>query len=258
MNCGCCRPEGPADDNVSPASLLEVEFLSGGAYIYHPADPDWAVEIHQRLPDKQQRQAKQKEWCLENLPIGPFDRHAKIFVPAKNAFELEKDGTARSTGRHQLSWFCQRKESFLSREIVELNDQISAVGALLESREKTAVQQYGVLAPRALEDDLDHFYASRFKEKLGELLTFIPTHLFSPKSRFFLPELSRSIKALQTQTLDSFKQFTQEEGGKFVHASRSKAFIKGDSGLSLAQKFGRQNLIPVPRIKGKRQGVYWR
>jgi hypothetical protein len=258
LNCDCCRPEKPVQENVSPSSQLEVEFLSGGLYVFNPSDPDWAEEMHETLVGREQRLAKKKEWCLDTLPIGPFSKQEKAFLPLQNALELFNEGKARLTGKEKLSWFCQKKESFLSKEISHLNDENNYLGAQITSIESKALKEFGMLSSRALAEDLDYFFACRFKEKLAELLTFIPNHLFSTKSKFHSPELSRSIKALQKQTLEAFKNFTVEEGSKFVHAHGSRAYVKSDSGLSLVQKFSQERLIPVPKVKGRRNGVFWR
>jgi DNA polymerase elongation subunit (family B) len=258
LNCACCQPSGLEAKNLSPGSRVEVEFQASGIYIFNPVDPDWAAEMHGRLPGKEQRLAKQKEWSLASPPIGPFDRQTKLFLPLKDALDLVDQGSARLTGEKQVAWFCQKKESFLSKEIEGLNQEINLVGRSLDAFEQKALQEFGLLSDRALADDLNYYFTSRYKEKVGELLTFIPTHLFSSKSKFHSPELSRSIKALQKQTLDAFKHFTLEEGGKFVHADRGRAFVKSASGLSLVKKFSQEKLIPVPKVKGKRSGVFWR
>lgn len=250
LDCGCCQPQSLTANNISPASLIEVEFQSEGFYIMESNDLDFSQEFHESMPGQQSRKSMQKEWHLNTVPIGPFQKNQKALIPLADFKKIDSN-QIKPSGRSQWHWFCQKKESFLSQEINALNHEITLLGKKLEELEKKALKQFKLNSTKALNESREYFFIKRNKEKIAELLAFIPRHLFSSRSRFYSKEIARTIKVIQAQTLHEFKEFAFSQGEKMVQSANMKAFVKSDSPLALARQFSLKQRLPLPLLRKK-------
>src|SRR3989344_3418402 len=122
INCWCCPPNSPSSVNVLPSSFALVEMLSDGAY-FESSNIDWSNSYHESHPFKEERLKRKNEWHLKFFPVGPFFRNQRQLIPLNDAVELVNEGKA-SIVSFELSWFCSKKEGFISKELKQLNKEI--------------------------------------------------------------------------------------------------------------------------------------
>ncbi|HLC36534.1 MAG TPA: hypothetical protein VJK05_02920 [archaeon] len=246
-NCGCCIPATINEKNLSLSSLIEVEFLMNGIY-FESSHLTWSKEFHEKNEGKHLRERMQKEWFLKSIPAGPFKEKQKALIPLSDLKELLKENKARVLSRHELIWFCEKKESFLSKEISSLNKKIELIGRIIKEAELRALSEHKLMASMVLEKDSDFFYLKRFKENLSDLLSFIPSYLFFNNSKFFSMDLFNAVKVMQKKTLNEFNEFFQKNGSKAVQ-TYSKSFVKKEKALHLLKEFAFESSIPVPKLQ---------
>jgi hypothetical protein len=140
---------------------------------------------------------------------------------------------------HGLNWFCLNKESFFSKEVRFAN------GELFELRKRIDCFENNLF-----ENSFPYLYAKAFFSALSTLLSHLPSQLTNPTSKFFSTELARSIVSVQEATLARFKEFSESNGYRVLHAGKNFAQIKGFSSLKLAKEFSAQTKLPQPQIVG--------
>jgi len=248
MNCECCKPKNLLDSNVAPNSMLEVEFLSEGIY-FESLFPAWAGKMHSLLPDKKKREKKQKEWFLPSIPLGPFQRHQTALIPFPDAVFLLKNNKARILSNKRLSWFCRTKESFISREIIELNKKtLLAQKELEQLRTKKSTNQ-GItllLSPKAEPEEL---FFEILSSTLQKLIESIPRQLSCTYSLFYYSEIAECFDSLKAVTLNAFRESSAEEGCRTARMGDSKVMASSGSPLALVEQFSEKKKLPIPRIK---------
>jgi len=62
--------------------------------------------------------------------------------------------------------------------------------------------------------------------------------------------LAKSIVSIQEATIAKFREFSEKEGYRVLHAGKNFASVKGFSSLKLAKDFAEENNLPQPQIAG--------
>lgn len=196
MNCGCCRPETLSSENISPTALVNVLFNSDGIF-FESANTRWAEDFHVSNPERERRERWRSEWSLQSIPAGPFFRGQDARVPFADLPMLAEKGCVSVLPHgHELSWFCTRHESAISRQIRESNERISLLGAMVAERERTHLKSHKILFASALGQDAEHLYLSNLNSSLSELIGLMPAHLANPNSRFYSRQLADTISCI--------------------------------------------------------------
>ncbi|MFH1224437.1 MAG: hypothetical protein V1676_01405 [Candidatus Diapherotrites archaeon] len=197
MNCGCCRPETLSAENISPTALVNVLFNSDGIF-FESAYTRWAEEFHNSNPERERRERWRMEWSLPSIPAGPFFRGQAAMVPFADLQMLTEKGCVSVLPHgHELSWFCTKHESAISRQIRESNERVSLLGAMVAEREKTHLKSHKILFASALGQDAEHLYLSNLNSSLSELISLMPAHLANPNSRFYSRQLADAISCIR-------------------------------------------------------------
>jgi hypothetical protein len=82
------------------------------------------------------------------------------------------------------------------------------------------------------------------------LIAELPFQLMSSSSKFHSLSLVRTIISVQEATLFKFREFSERNGYRVLHADRRSAFVKGYSSLALAKKFSSELSMPIVPTKG--------
>ncbi len=248
INCKCCKTSDFNAENVLPNSLIEVEFLSEGTY-FESNNIKWRKEFHEKRSGKEERLRMQKEFYLNSIPIGPFNKGVKELIPLTDVKNLLKKNQVRILSNHGLYWFCEKREAFLSKEINSLNALLEKVSIKCSEFEERFLKEFNLMSSNKLLENPEFFYLKCLKEVLSELICFTPTHLFSVNSKFYSTQLTEIIKTIQIQTIKEFQEFSKIKGAKFINFNNYKTFINSDSTLKLLKNFSLKQNIPLPKIK---------
>ncbi|OQA31404.1 MAG: hypothetical protein BWY55_00500 [archaeon ADurb.Bin336] len=253
-NCSCCTPLTLDSNNILPSSLIRVEFLVDN-FFFESSSPSFSFSFHKKMPFKDLRASKKKEFFLTSFPIGPFFKGDFCLVPINDAKNLVKNGGAKivlnkpslsfsqnssSSSVHELDWFCKNKESFFSKEVSVINSILSSLNTLINSNQER-------LFPKKT---FGFFYSLILRDSLKSIFFNIPFHLTNSSSKFYSYSLACSIVSIQEATLFKFLEFSKSKGYRVIHANKSNAFVKGFSSLSLTKSFAQKHALPQPQISG--------
>lgn len=251
INCSCCTPSGILSNNVSLQSFASVSFKRNAFYFDSMLD-SFAKSFHESMPGKEKRINRKKEFCLKNYPIGPFNRHEKALVPLVDAINLLDEGSIElNASGHELNWFCNASESFLSKALNDLK-----AGALRLERKKALMQKeflekYNLLSEKLLQNNMVYLFNEASIEALNGLLSFIPLQLSSQDSKFYSRLIANEIKAIQAELLQKFREFSLNRKEKVIASNSLTAFVDSKNPLSLAEAFAEKNKVPMPSVKRK-------
>ncbi len=248
LNCRCCKPGSVNADNLAPNSLINVRFLLDGIY-FESRFSSWSANFHRTMPGKESRLNQKREWFLSSTPVGPFYKGQRLRVPLVDLMPLlEKKHLAIEEEGHELIWFCRKMESALSKSIKKLNRKINYLKRSFTEREKNSLKKHNILFSESLSQDIDYFSETTFHNLLLNLLNYIPTHMLSPKSKFYSSKIADAISCTQSEIIYKFRQFSAKKGCKSIDMNKHKVFVESDSVLSLAKEFSTQYSLPVPEI----------
>ncbi len=249
LNCGCCAPKTPLAENVSPSSLVSVEFLQDGIY-FESLLPAWAEEMDSKMPGKKSRLSHQKEWYLPALPAGPFSRNSGLKIPLADAVRLSAEGKAKiSENGHELTWFCKNNTSFLSREFSGMKSFLRSLENSITAHQKSGVREAGLAAGSLFEKDPGYFYRKAYAGTFAGILESLPSHLADRRSSFYDPKLGNSILALQGEVLGMFRQFAESFGARYLHSNNLRTFVITPSALELVKGFSARYNLPQPAVE---------
>jgi|GEM_PF-728003 len=250
-NCSCCTPLTLESNNLLPSSTIKVRFSEDNLYFESSSD-SFAFEYHNSFPFKEERLSKKKEFCMNSFPIGPFFKEDSALVPLFDAKRLISEGKAvlvsskeeqnmesSQTKLHSLNWFCKNKESFFSKEVRSTNSDLVNLRKQIDLSEGKLVQS-----------EFSYFYYKSLYSAMKTILAQLPLQLTNSSSKFYSTELAKSIISVQEATLAKFKEFSESNGYRVLHAGKNNAFVKGFSSLKLAKDFSIQTKLPQPQIAG--------
>ncbi|MEW6294728.1 MAG: hypothetical protein AB1467_00330 [Candidatus Diapherotrites archaeon] len=248
MDCDCCRPESLEAKNLSPSSLIEVKFLSDGFY-FESMNPYYSSAIHNCLEGKQKRMKLKQEWFLNSIPLGPFYRNQVLRVSLCDISPLIHKNQAVIMQDHELHWFCRSKESFLSKELFELNNSIVQTERRINESEAEKAMKSSLSAFTELEYSAEFNYLKVFNSKAKHLFEGIPKNLASKNSKFFSLDLAEAIECIKNQTLQKFRELTVQKGVKIFNSQNIKTVVSSPVPLLLAKEFAEKEKLPLPEIK---------
>jgi len=257
-NCACCTPVTLESKNLLPSSLIKVKFIEDNLF-FESSSGSFAFDYHSANPAKEQRASKRKEFFLNSFPLGPFFKDSIELVPIMDARRLISEGkavlvssksNAHSQGpqentsqsqnpSHELNWFCLKNESFFSKEVRALNSEMFEVRKLVDSSESSLFHS-----------TFEYFYFKFYFSALSNVLCALPSQLTSTNSKFFSTQLAKSIVSTQEATIAKFREFSEKEGYRVLHAGQNFASVKGFSSLKLAKDFAKESNLPQPQIAG--------
>jgi hypothetical protein len=165
-----------------------------------------------------------------------------------DALVLARDGKARLSGKGSLSWFCEKKESFLSSQIRLLNKRLLFFERRLEKLESRATKKHGLFASEILASDPHRVFLGAFSKAISRILYSLPSHLLSSRSRFYSEGLAKAIHSVKAQTLSKFKEFSSTQGSACASLPKYRAAVKPSEALSLSRAFSKKEGIPMPLL----------
>ncbi|MFA6420521.1 MAG: hypothetical protein WCW13_06990, partial [archaeon] len=263
-NCSCCAPLVLDARNLLPSSLIKLQFVSDNIF-FESSSTNFSIEFHNSHPFKEERLSKKKEFCLNSFPSGPFFKNDFALIPLVDATHLIDEGKAvlvssksvvqegssvgeaalssftsqqKPSSVHELNWFCLNKESFFSKEVRATNLR------LFELRKRIDFFESNLFG----EKNFDYYYSKAMHSALTSVLCELSSQLTNSNSKFFSTTLAKSIVSVQEATLSKFKEFSEKNGYRLLHAGRKFASIKGFSSLKLAKNFSEQTKLPQPQI----------
>ena len=247
LNCGCCKPADSNARNVLPNSTAEVEFLEDGIY-FESYSPDFSLFFHNSNDMKENRLKRMNEFYLQAIPSGPFLKGRKQSIPLPDAQHLEKQNLVKSSNRNSLKWFCTRTESLLSKEVCALNQKIHCAQKYAKAEHHIAVQNHRLMATLQLQKSENYLYHQSCSKTLCNFLDSLTTHLLNQNSRFFSPILAETLRSIQFSVLHRFKEFTNQNGSRFIHSDKYRAFIDSEAPLHITKEFAERENLPQPAI----------
>jgi len=249
-NCACCTPVTLDSKNLLPSSLISVRFI-GDNLFFESSSESFAVNYHSEHEFKENRAARKKEYFLNSFPVGPFFNGDLAQIPIMDALRLIGEGKVglvsnacakdpqKESLLHELNWFCLKKESFFSKEVRNASTNLFNVRKLISSFESSLFS-----------NTFEYFYFKSYFSALNSVLCSLPQQLTSTNSKFFSTSLAKSIVSIQEATIAKFREFSEKEGYRVLHAGKNFASVKGFSSLKLAKDFAEENNLPQPQIAG--------
>ena len=244
IDCDCCKPSGIFDRNTLPNSMVECNVLSEGLY-FKSLLSDFAEQFHETDSLKENRNNLMKEFFLNYIPVGPFNRNQKTELLLCDAMMLCDEEKTELLDIRKLHWFCLTKESFLSKELRKLNSQIVSLSTKISEREKYEIKKHNLMAESFLVADLDFLFKKALHHILKQFYRSLPEHLTNPSSRFFSKKLSTSIKSVQASTLRRFSELLKEHNGRMLCFDKGNAFVKTNFPMALLKEFSEREKVPL-------------
>jgi len=251
IDCNCCRPESLSSSNVLPSSLALAEFLKDG-FFFQSCSTRFADAFHQSHQEKETRIRRMQDFCLKSVPLGPFFRNQREAIPLADALSLQNSGDATIVGVKEMHWFCQKKESLVSKEILSIAEKISFVEKSLEKKQHDAAKENGLLGISLLSANSDCLLQESTKNVLSRLLCSLPGHFCNQKSAFFDETVCTAIESVQSNVLASFTKFAAEKQARVIASAESSALLKSSNPFALIKQFSQAQKIPaLIHAKGK-------
>ena len=185
------------------------------------------------------------EFCLKEIPLGPFFRLQKVSLPLADAFKLSSAGKASILKHESLQWFCLEREGSISKAVSFLNKEICSLERLVDNASALALKEHGVLAPLKLSTDPDFLLYNALLKAGSGLLCAIPGHLCRHESAFFNKSLCLAIESVKASVLSSFAEFAGKRESRVVATAKNKAFLKSNKPISLIRQFSKKQHIPL-------------
>ena len=249
INCECCIPKGFTAENILPNSRVEVQFLQNGFY-FESASQDFALEFHNsRNESKNARIKRMNDWFLKTIPTGPFNNGEKCLIPLPDAVQLQRQEKAIILENSELKWFCTRKQSFLSKEIMALILEITRFEDKLVAWEQSALSTHKVLCSTQLSELPEYLLDYYSKKTIEELLRQVLEELNCKNSKFWQKNLAESLNALQSAKISEFKQLAKANGEKILQSNGMEVLVKAEKPTILLKEFARKSRTAIPSIR---------
>lgn len=194
INCSCCASR---EDNLAPSSKAKIKFLKDAVY-FNSLSRDYSERFHSNNPNKQARIDRKKEFCLLSMPVGPFYKGNNLEILLADLPYLERKGLAELITLTEKTWFCTRKQSFLSKTLETIIAQKECLEKAIRVLESSALNKHNLAAFPLLEEDLDYSYLCALENALTELISLLPAQLVYPKSKFFEERLAENIALIDS------------------------------------------------------------
>lgn len=248
INCECCKNYGDSQ-NVSPSSLVWARFLVDGLY-FESSFMGWAKKFHESEQFKKQRVEFQKEWGFDSVPAGPFFSNQKHSIPLADYWFLSKNNfVEKSFEFSEKVWFCKKKESFLSKELKEIDRLHFAVGALSSTVEFEKTSSGTFLLSQHAKDSFSSHYFKSYKLQLDKVSESLLLCLMAQNPCWLLDErVSGAVDCIKAGLLKNFKKFAEESSFCGTKLKNLSAFISSKNPLFLAKNFSRKFNLREPEI----------
>ena len=253
INCSCCKPESLQEKNILPSSLIEVKFLEDAIY-FESSNKNLSFFFHENALGKEKRIKRMNEWKLKNIPLGPFFRNDVLRIPLEDALKLKTEQKISFLSDHEIEWFCRKKESFLSRELNELNRKIILSDRKINEAELDSIKKKGIAFSLFLDEDSEFNFFSEYRKALKTIFSTIPFHLSSASTAFFDFNLSNSINCIFSSVLNRFKEFSQTNSSVSFVEKDAVLLDSSDNALDLVTEFSRSEKIPLPQVELSKSG----
>ncbi len=257
LNCSCCKPDSPFATNILPSSIAEVKFLQDAVY-FESTLPSFSEEFHKNTCFKEKRIKYKQDFFLQSIPAGPFSKNDKVFVPMPDIKDLKENSIAEITGNYHLQWKCEKKESFISKEINHISKAFSEADKGINNLKKNAFEEHGLAAEGILSENADFLFLSSILESSLLVQRSMLSQLQNHKSAFFLPEIAKAINAIKHVAISEFRKMSSARKERFIYSRGSRAFVKSESPLQLAQSFAETSKLPVPKIAKNHRTISFR
>lgn len=250
LNCKCCMPLGAHEKNVAPNSTAVVEFGADGVY-FNSNSSAWANKFHNSVPGKERRVALMREWCLDSIPAGPFERGMRCSVPVADAQRLVADGKAELIEPLQDAvWFCRKRESKLSQAVRRLMQRISCAEKSTQALERGYAKRCGLAYSTALHCSAGYTYLKACAGAMHSVFSSLHRPLLDAESVFFVPELADAVATTHSVITSRFREFSAEAGSRQAIVQPSRVFVDSGEALVLAKRFSAHAGIPMPKVAG--------
>ena len=136
--CACCAPTNLFHASLQDGSIVEARAIQDGVYI-HTQNVTQSQEYHNTHAGKEKRLARQREFGLSTIPIGPLFRNDTISLSLNEARNEIKQGTlASEINLTQAYWKCS-KQAFVFDKI---RQSLSTRAQLHDVQQNTLTQPY--------------------------------------------------------------------------------------------------------------------
>ena len=244
LDCECCKPFSISDKNILPNTLVLVEMQQDG-FFFESSSSTFAKTFHKKHPERASRIRRKQEFFLKTIPLGPFSRLQKVTLLLIDAVRLQQTKKAQILQLEEMHWFCQKRESIISRAVSSFNSCILSIEKIVDQMRSTAVKNHGVLSTCMLSKNVEYLmHKVRLKTAL-EMLCRTPIHLCCENSIFFSKETCFAIEAIEATVLGNFKSFAVKKRSRVISFANAKAFVQSDKPYSLIKQFSQNQRIPA-------------
>ncbi|MDD4662488.1 MAG: hypothetical protein PHR48_01285 [Candidatus ainarchaeum sp.] len=201
INCNCCKPKELFSTNTLSSSLVEVMFLNNGTY-FLSKNKEWSRNYHKNNSCKENRDNYKKTNGLREYPVGPFFKNQKEQILLFDAVRLleEKEITLTYNNNNNISWFCEKKESFVSKLIHFIKNKLNQIETSINL--STYANYSKNINSLELENNTNFIiYITQYK-LLTDLLEEIPKFMLHRNTKFYDPEIEKAIKSIKLETIN--------------------------------------------------------
>jgi hypothetical protein len=248
LNCSCCIPSSLKDSHILSQSLVVGTFNSDGFFFESQFSP-FAESFHVRHGNKENRIRRQNEFCLNDIPVGPFYRGQKAAIPLGDAYQLTSTNEFTISSFHDPQWACTKNESFLSREISRLSELTISLPAQQKTIAATLSKDVGIGYTELLERHPQHVFNTILEQELDGLIASLPVRLASPESLFYSDAFAWALSGLTASQVSAFSALSKRYGHRKVQISGKNVVVSGKSPLEAVTAFSAKHSVPAPRIQ---------
>ncbi len=136
--CTCCKPTNLFHASLHEGSMIDTRVTQDGVYV-HTKDTRVSESFHSAYEGKEKRLARQREFGLPTIPVGPLFRGHTISLPLSEARNEIKQGTLSHQGTlDHAYWKCAQNGFILEK----LSNEIQGRALLHESVQSVLTQPY--------------------------------------------------------------------------------------------------------------------
>jgi hypothetical protein len=136
--CACCAPTNLFHASLQEGSVVDTRVTQDGVYI-HTNNTAQSNEYHETHPGKEKRLARQREFGLSTIPIGPLFRNEKISLALNEARNEIKQGTLMAEINLTLAYWKCTKQPFVLEKI---RQNLSARAQVHDVQQNMLTQPY--------------------------------------------------------------------------------------------------------------------
>lgn len=242
LNCSCCKARDFFSPNVLPSSLIKAKFKEE-AFYFNSAFNWFAEKFHLTHPKKNLRLQRKKEFFLNSFPVGPFYSNQEELIPLTDALLLRENNSIEILpNTHELAWYCNKKKSFLPKELSLLLKKSNSLKDSLNLISKNMLSQHNLQAFSLLEKDIEYGFKKSYSELLLALFNYSSHYLTSASNKYFSKKLFQAILSLQAIVLENLKEFLEEKNARFLYAKNNKVFLQNLDSFDLEEFFEKQKI----------------